>query len=424
MKAIRQAMLVAAAAAAAATLLAVTGCAGGSSGSADQIRYLISQPGTPQDLASVKADLAEFTKQSGISVKLDSMPTDQMRSVLQTQLRSGNGPDVFAYSPGPGFSGALAKAGLLKDLTSQYNENGWKMYNFAKKQVTEDGKLIGIADQVDEVGLFYNKDLFREAGIAAPANLDELTADAKTLAAKGVIPFAVSDQEGWQGGHLLSMALSSRVGSKGIGELLDGDQSWTSTAVVDSLKTWQEFNDQKLLTPSPAAVTYDNANSLFYSGKAAMLPSGTWLISTIDKTAKFDVGFIPFPSPEGKGIYSTGIGKGLFVSAKSKKDAAVTKFLDYMQTAKHGKWQIEKTSIIPAYAVDTTGLKVSPLFSQVVDDTASIVSGGGDFGENIDVLSTDTFNKAMSDGFQGILTGQTTPVKAAEGMQTAYAQGK
>ena len=33
--------------------------------------------------------------------------------MLQTQLRSGEGPDVFSYDTGPGFAGALAKAGLV-----------------------------------------------------------------------------------------------------------------------------------------------------------------------------------------------------------------------------------------------------------------------------------------------------------------------
>lgn len=412
----------------AAAALAMSGCATGAAPSAalgnsntpEQIRYLISQPGTPADLAAIKADLAKFTKASGIKVKLDVLTTDTMRTVLQTQLRSGDGPDVFAYSPGPGFSGALAKAGLLKDLTAEYGKNGWKMYDFAKRQVTEGGKLIGIANQVDEVGLFYNKDMFKTLGLSEPKNLNDLRDAAKTIAKSGVIPFSVSDQEGWQGGHLLSMALSSRVGSTGIADLLKGTTPWSSPDVASALSVWDQFARSSALTPSPAAVTYDNANALFYSGKAAMNPTGTWMISTIDKNVKFKVGFIPFPSEKGAGIFSTGIGKGLFVSAKTTKFPAVVKFLDYMQTPEHGRWQAETLSLIPAYEIDTAGLKTSPLFSQVIKDTGAIVADGGDFGANIDVLSTDVFNKAMGDGIQGILTGQLSPEKVANDMAAAY----
>ena len=216
------------------------------------------------------------------------------------------------------------------------------------------------------------------------------------------------------------MALGSRVGSKGIADLLDGTTPWSSPDVVAALNVWDQFNKASYLTPSPAAVTYDNANALFYSGKAAMDATGTWLISTIDKSAKFNVGFFPFPSDKGTGVFSTGIGQGLFVSAKTTKLPAVLKFLDYMQTPAHGLWQADKVSLIPAFSVDTSALKASPLFSQVVKTTSNIATAGGDFGVNIDVLTTDVFNKAMGDGIQGILTGQLTPNQVAQNMEAAY----
>ena len=70
---------------------------------------------------------------------------------------------------------------------------------------------------------------------------------------------------------------------------------------------------------------------------------------------------------------------------------------------------MEKLQDIPAYPVDTAGIKASPLFTQILDDTAKIADGTGDFGYNIDVLTTDAFNNAMWKGMQGLLTGQTTP---------------
>ena len=75
----------------------------------------------------------------------------------------------------------------------------------------------------------------------------------------------------------------------------------------------------------------------------------------------------------------------------------------------HGQWAVEKLQDIPAYPVDTTGIKASPLFTQVLNDTAKIADGTGDFGYNIDVLTNDAFNNAMWKGIQGILSGQSTP---------------
>ena len=96
------------------------------------------------------------------------IPSENVRTVLQTQLRSGEGPDVFGYDTGPGFAGALAKAGLVYDLTAAYQENDWPIYDFAKQRVTFDGKLVGVPSQIEEVGVFYNKDIFTELGIEQP----------------------------------------------------------------------------------------------------------------------------------------------------------------------------------------------------------------------------------------------------------------
>ena len=147
-----------------------------------------------------------------------------------------------------------------------------------------------------------------------------------------------------------------------------------------------------------------------------MNPTGSWLALDIERNAKFEVGFIPFPAPDGPGIFSGGLGSGTFVNATTKHADAAIKFLDYGMTPEHGRWAVENLQDIPAYPVDTAGIKASPLFKQILDDSAKIADGTGDFGYNIDVLTTDAFNNAMWKGMQGLLTDQTTP---GEGGQPA-----
>ena len=251
--------------------LTLTACFGGSpaaeqsaapqvSSGPVEIRYLIGQPEDAADLKLIKDDIKKFEAQSGgITVKLDVLPSENIRTVLQTQLRSGNGPDVFGYDTGPGFAGALAKAGLVHDLTGAYEKYNWPVYDFAKQRVTFDGKLVGIPSQMEEVGLFYNKDLFAKHGLAEPQNLGDLMAGATKLKEAGVIPIGVSDKEGWQGGHLLSMSLSSEVGSEGMDKLLAGETPWDDPSVVERPQGVADMAQQGLLTPSPTAVSYDNA---------------------------------------------------------------------------------------------------------------------------------------------------------------------
>jgi len=90
-----------------------------------------------------------------------------------------------------------------------------------------------------------------------------------------------------------------------------------------------------------------------------------------------------------------------------------------MMTQEHGAWVIQNTQSIPAFPIDTTGITATPLFTQVLDDAATIADGTSDFGYNIDVLTTAEFNQAMWDGVQAVLTGQATPEEVAANLEAA-----
>lgn len=402
------------------TLAACTGGAPGGGAGADDpntIRFMIGQPEDPADLELTEYDMEKFKEETGITVILDVVPSENVQTIVQTQLRSGEGPDVFGYDTGPGFAGALAEAGLLYPLTDAYAEFDWPVYDFAQERVTFDGEIVGIPNDIETVGLFFNKTMFDEYGIDQPGTVGDLLEACEVLKGEGIIPFSVSDQEGWQGGHLLSMVLSSELGSAGIEALIDGDASWDSPEVIAGLELLKKFNDNGCFTPSPAAVTYDNGNALFYSGQAAINPTGSWLVQDTERNVDFEVGYMPFPASDGPGVFSGGLGAGLFVSAATKKTEAALKFLNYQMSQEHGAWVIENAKSIPAFPIDTSGIEATPLFTQVLDDAAKIADGTGDFGYNIDVLMSNTFNEATQNGIQALLTGQKTPAEIAASLE-------
>ena len=414
-----------ASAAAAVLLLGLTACTGGSlgtggsAGDEHSIRYLVEQPEDPAVLDTLTKHIAEFEKSSGVTVELEAMPQENMRTVLQTQLQSGDGPDVFSWGSGPGYAGALAEAGLLYDLTDAYADFDWPIYDFAKDRVTVDGKIVGVPGEMETLGLFYNKDIFANLEISQPENLADLEDAAATIRDAGIIPIGVSDQEGWQGGHLLSMALSSRIGSEGMDALLEGKASWDSPDVVSALEFWEDANNTGLLPPFPTSLSYDNANAQFFSGEIAILPTGSWMVSGIDENADFEVGYIPFPSPDGAGIFTGGLGSGPYISANTTKVDAALKFVSFLVSPEHGRWTVENLGTIPPYPVDIEGVEASPLFAQVLSDTSKFSGGTGDFGVSIDVLATDTFNEAMWNGLQAILSGQATAAEVAAALEVA-----
>lgn len=388
-----------------------------------QLKMLIGQPETPEDLAATEESIQRFRDMSGIDVEVDMMPDDTLRTVLQTQLRSGAGPDLFGYDTGPGFAGALASAGLLYDMSQDYESRDWPIFEFARERVRFDGKLMGIPDQLETIGLFYNKPMFDELGIQEPQTFQELMDACEQLKNHGVIPMGVSDQEGWQGGHLLSMSLASIVGSARMEAMINGDEPWNTDEGILALQMWDDMRQAGYLTPSPAGISYDNGNALFYNGEAAINPTGSWMVSRFEANTDFEVGYMPFPGPDGPGIFCGGLGGGMFISASSNNVESALEYLDWFMTPERGRWQVEKLLSIPAFPVDIDGLEAPPLFKQVLEDTAQIAEGTGDFGHNIDVLTTDVFNDAMWNGIQALLTGQRGAEQVAEELQSAAEEG-
>lgn len=395
-----------------------------SAGETVTLRYLVESLEDAEAQQRLRTRLDEFESANpGIVVELDTLPFDTMKKVLQTQLRSGEAPDVFNWGSGPSFGGALAQAGLLYDLTDAYKDRGWKVYDFAKNRVTTaDGMVYGVPGEMETLGVFYNRDLFDELGLKEPTNLADLDKIAQTVADAGYIPFAISDQEGWQGGHQLSMALSSAVGSDGMAKLISGEESWTSPKVVDSLAVWDRWYKAGFLTPFPTSVGYDSGNALFFSKEAAMFPMGSWVVDGITANADFQAGYFPFPASDGPGIFAAGLGSGPMISADTKHPEEALKFLDFLVSPEHGRWMVQNLDVIPPFPANTDGVDVSPLFAQVLADVEDFGAGSGDFGVNIDVLMKDAFNKAMFDGMQAIYSDQATPEEVAQELEQASQQ--
>ncbi len=395
---------------------------GGGGGGGNTLRYLVEQLENADELSRLEDRLAAFEESSGIDVEVEQLDIDTMRTVLQTQLRADDGPDVISWGSGPGSGQALAEAGLLYDLTDAYAENGWEVYDFAKERVTYDGRVYGIPGELETVGLYYNTQVLSDLGITPPRTLDELRAACQAVSAAGIVPMALGDQEGWPGSHLLSMALSSAVGPDGMQALLSGERSWESPEVVDALTFWKEANDNGWLGESPVSVDYDTMTAQYISGDAAMIPTGSWFVNDLALAADFESGYVPFPAPGGEGVFASGLGSGPFVAANTDDPEGAIAFLDFLVSEEHGRWTVENLQAIPARPVDTAGLDVDPLLAQVLEDVAALSEGGGRLGYNIDVLMPETFNEAMFDGVQAVLTGQSTPAEVAAALQAASAQ--
>src|SRR5918996_1439659 len=341
-----------------AALLGTTGCGGGQGGG-EVIKYLTETPQTTNlERMAIEIQVNRFEEQNPkYTLERETVTPDDLLTVIKTRLQSGQPPDVFNYGTGPGFAGVLQDAGLLSSLEKAYKENGWDIYDWAKQQVTYDGTVYGVPDLLQEMIVYYNKNLVSEA----PKTVDELREIAEDLKGQGKIPFAFGDSERWPAGHLFSMGVSNLLGKEGLDEILYGDGRWDVPEVEKAIDLmFRDFVESGYYPEGVNAITYDDANSLFFSGQAAMVPTGTWLVSTIVESVQdFEVGVFPFPSIDGSSISPpAGVGSGYFVAKNAKNPEGAITFIDYMIQDDTERLAMEKFNTIPAHPVPTEGLDV------------------------------------------------------------------
>jgi len=156
------------------------------------------------------------------------------------------------------------------------------------------GKTYGIAFNCSTPIMFYNKDLFRKAGLNPdkfPETWDEFYVAAKKLAALGKDTYGLSLDYG--SGWILE-GLVWQFGA----EWMAKDNSkvlWSEKAHIDAVSFFKKLIDEKL-------AIYKGGDTAFMSGKAAVAMNSTVNISKWKTMATFDMGTAVFPYATKKSV--------------------------------------------------------------------------------------------------------------------------
>jgi glucose/mannose transport system substrate-binding protein len=147
--------------------------------------------------------------------------------------------------------------------------------------------------------LWYNKKLFADNSLQAPATFDDFFKVADALKAKGITALALGDKEPFASGHLFEAVLVGTLGADGYSGLWTGKTKWDDAKVTDALNTTKKMLGY--INSDHSALTWDQANDLLIQGKAGMTIMGDWVDADY-KAKKFtDYGWAN--SPGTKGLY-------------------------------------------------------------------------------------------------------------------------
>jgi multiple sugar transport system substrate-binding protein len=266
-------------------------------------------------------------------VKLTVVPNDDYVAKVGAAAGSSSLPDLFAadivYVPN------WVKQGLFQDLTKNIDALSYKdtINKGHLAAGTVEGKEHVLPFVLDLSMLFWNKGLFKEAGLdpdKAPADLAEFASDAKAIQALDK-PGTYGTATGLNCGGCLVFTWFPSVWAAGDQVMNDsGTESLLASDTAKSVySTWADLWKSGAVLPSSKDEAGPTWTAGFTDGKVGLMPYPATLLSS----TTFDVGVAGIPSPSGGGSTFVG-GDGIGVSKDSKKAAQAWNFLSWLMSEK------------------------------------------------------------------------------------------
>ncbi|SFF89740.1 carbohydrate ABC transporter substrate-binding protein, CUT1 family [Actinacidiphila alni] len=324
---------------------------GGSSGGVVKLTMLTGFTGP--DAPSYQALIKEFNaSHPKIQVTMTTEPWATIGQKLPASWATGQGPDLATPSSDPGAIFNYIKTNSVLPLDSAVGTGSTQINSSAfpetvKSAFTVQGKLYAVPANMATLVLYYNKDMFKAAGITQPpATEAEFIADAKKLTkGSGGKPsqygLSLADNNTIQMWPILQwMSGGDIVGS-------DNCAAVNSPASVAALTKWSSLVDKDHISPVGQAGA--DADTLFSSKKAAMEINGPWAAAGF-KSAGVDLGIaqVPVGSAGPVTLAST---VPLMIARTSKHQEQAKEFLAWY-TGKAAQTQFSKISGFPPARTD------------------------------------------------------------------------
>jgi raffinose/stachyose/melibiose transport system substrate-binding protein len=275
-----------------------------------------------------------------IHIEATYLPSATLQPTLLTLLQAGTPPDMMYMSAGTSSAASiftLAKAGRVIVLGAR----PWaKRLKPLAEATTYNGKTYAWTAGVTPAAVWYNRDIFRQTGVAVPKTMAELLSACKKFSAAGKIPIAY----GMGAGNLSQQ--SSMIVDR-FGQYLFGpDPQWikkrtagtttfaSSPGARRALQSVLDMKDAGCFPPRAEGVSKVQLDAMVASGQAAMYMANAALIqSFVAANPNLPLGVFVLPADQANRTtlsYFISPNIGISSSAPAANRAAAIKFLDFL----------------------------------------------------------------------------------------------
>lgn len=312
---------------------------GGSSGDAVELEFLFGDPNRTEIFSRIVEDFN--SSQDEVHVTFNATGTNHLEE-LMTRLATDDVPDLTSQLQGFELA-SYVDAGYIKDI----KDEPYMQYIRESEldTVTIDGGVYGIPMDTQAWGVFYNKELFKQAGIEdVPKTVAELEDCVEKLNAAGITPFAAGYATEWTIGQFLGYGASPILTPAAV-ELGDNYKKGNWTFDQPGIDT--AFDVLDLVADNTQDRPFDTDVSgqyaVFAKGEAAMMLQGNWSILQIrELNPDISMGMFPLPISENEEdlLFPKQYGFVINVLANTDKDPekadAINKFMEFFLNPENG----------------------------------------------------------------------------------------
>jgi raffinose/stachyose/melibiose transport system substrate-binding protein len=355
-----------------------------------------------------------------VTIKIQPIENEAFKAKLTTTTQSGKAPDLF-QTWGGGVLQQQADAGLVKDLTDDIKPWVGTLQPVALKPYTLDGKIYGAPFDNGMVGFWYNKTLFKKAGITAPPTTwPDLLNDVKKLKSAGVTPIAVAGKAKWPEMYYWSY-LAMRVGGADVFAKAAANNDFTGPDFIAAGQHLKELADLQPFQKGYLGADYDTPNGEAATvglSKAAMELMGQWAPSVEEtqshKKLGDDLGFFAFPTvPGGKGQVTDAFGGGNGFAVGKDAPAETLDFLKYFLSVQNQQMAAGTGAILPTVKGAETAVKDAR-----AQEVLKTVNGASAFQLYLDQAFPPAVGQEVNDQVSALVAGKASPDEVAKGITT------
>jgi ABC-type glycerol-3-phosphate transport system substrate-binding protein len=359
---------------------------------------------------------AAFKAKTGTTVTIVNVPYDGFQTKLRQAAQANSLPDVArAPSLDPIWTNQLQDlAAIATSATNKVNPDLF--------QAGSDGKVLTIPSDITAAGLYINKSLFDQAGVAFPTDPAStwtwdafLAAATQVREATGAKYDLVYDNSparirGWLYTH----------GAKGFQLGSDGTYSYDD-ATVPVLQEFVDINDDTVM-PKSVWTSGADPNALFKSGQVVAYYSGVWQIADFaEGITQFEWASAPTPAQP---VHATDINTGGKMVAFDNGDTSKSalEFVEFMFDPANYTALVQKNGYLPV----ETGLDLTypltqqsaidgfALYQKEIEAADPISTSGNTNGDKLTLEGKSISDDPTKDEMAKTINGQQTVQQAAD----------